>query len=188
MANTNKLMDIMAKIKEAKQKEKQLRDERKALSNIAITEYTDGLSPEAKAAEIQQAAEIVKTAEAKLAAAKIQYKRVTQEALAQYKKTKSEVSQDYKFSKEILNFVTHKQNHSLPKRKQDFVFSGKTMIYKREGIKDIAVDISKENWKITFTSELAKQGINGNDRVAANVIYIAGVKLAEEINAGRIKL
>src|SRR4030042_1045865 len=177
MANTDKLMDLMAKIKEAKQKEKQIREERKALSNIAITEYTDGLSPEAKAEQIKQAEQIVKQAKQKLENAK-----------ALYKQTVREVKADMTFSKEILNFVTHKQNHSLPKRKQDFVFSGKMMTYKRDGIKNIEVDISKPNWKTAFTAELAKQGINGDDRVSANAVYTAGVKLAEEISAGKIKI
>ncbi len=176
MANT-KLVELMAKIKEAKNKEKEIREERKALSNIAIIEYCDGLSPEAKAEQIKQAEQIVKTASQKLENAK-----------ALYKQTIKEVKADMQFSKEILNFVSHKQNHSLPRREQHFVFSGKTMTYKRDGIKDIQIDISKANWKTTFTSELAKQGINGDDRVAANVVYIAGVKLANEISSERIKI
>jgi hypothetical protein len=87
------------------------------------------------------------------------------------------VKEDVSFAKEILAFVNYKQNYSLKKVVNQISVEGNTLHFRREGIKDITVDISKADWQQTFKAELAKQGINGENRIADNIVYKASLMI-----------
>lgn len=164
------IAELLQEAKELKQKEIALKQEMKAKKTAIAVEYADNLSPEAKQKQIAEAEAILNTAKQKAFALKIAFKSAM-------KQIKSDVS----FAKEILDFVNYKQNASLPKQKNSFVINGKILTFKREGIKDIAIDISNANWQKNFKAELAKQGINGDDRVADNIVYKAQCLLKSNI-------
>ena len=156
------LQEALQKVKEAKLKEKQLREERKAQQKVLAVEYTDNLSADEKQKQIAEAEKILNTANANAETIKQQYKTAM-------KKVKNDVV----LAREILSFVNYKQTHSLPHQKNSFVVNGKILTFKRDGIKDITIDISKGNWQQVMKQELAKQGINGDNRVADNIVYKA---------------
>lgn len=156
------IAELLQEAKLLKQKEVELKAQMKAQKAVIAVEYADNLSPEAKAQQIADAKRILNTAKQKVFDLKAGFK-------AAMKKVREEVS----FANEILEFVNYKQNYSLPKHKNIFALEGKILTFQREGIKDIAIDVTKTDWQKTLKEELKKQGINGNDRVADNICYKA---------------
>lgn len=136
----------------------------KAQKQIIAVEYADNLSPEAKQTQITEAEQILNTA-----------KQKAEDLKAQFKTAMKKVKEDVTFAKEILNFVNYKQNHSLKKAVNQITVEGNVLHFRREGIKDIAINISKANWQSAFKAELAKQGINGENRIADNIVYKASL-------------
>ncbi|HDZ77122.1 MAG TPA: hypothetical protein ENH41_03465 [Candidatus Omnitrophica bacterium] len=145
-----------------KQQQKELNAKLKAKKQAIATEYMDNLSPEAKAQQIAEAEAILNTAKAE-----------TIKAKDTFKATMLGIKERVKFSKSILDFVNYKIHNGLPKVNNQYVVNENILTFHREGIKDIAIDISKADWQKVFKAELKKQGINGNDRVADNIIYKA---------------
>lgn len=160
------IAELLAEAKQLKQKEAQIKAELKAQKQIIAVEYADNLSPEAKAQQIKDAEAILNTAKTKALDLKSQFK-------AAMKKVKEDVT----FAREILAFVNYKQTHSLKKAINQMVIEGNVLKFSREGIKDITIDISKADWQKTFKAELAKQGINGDNRIADNIVYKASLMI-----------
>jgi hypothetical protein len=156
------IAELLNEAKALKQQEAELKARMKAQKQVLATEYVDGLSETEKQKQIADAEKILETAKAEAIKAKETYKSAM-------KQIKSNVS----FAKDILAFVNHKQTHSLPKQKNSFAINGNLLTFNREGIKQITIDISKANWQQNFKQELKKQGINGNDRIADNIVYKA---------------
>ena len=172
------IAELLQEAKQLRNQERELKARMKAQKSILITEYQDNLSPEVKQTQIADAEKILNSVKANC-------ERLTTEYKIAIRKEKDKAL----FAKEILDFVNYKANHSLPKRKQSFAFTAdKKLHYLRDGIKEIVIDISKANWKAVFKQELAKQGIDGDNRIADNVVWTAGIKLAEEIANGKIKI
>ncbi len=165
------ILELLEEAKQLKQKEKDIKAEMKKQKQIIATEYSDCLSPEAKQKQIAQAEGILNSAKEKAITLRNEFK-------ASMKEIKEGVS----LAKEILSFVNHKQSNSLQHRKQEFILVDNILTLKRDGIKDITIDVSKANWQKSFKAELAKQGINGNDRVADNIVYKASLLVKGNIN------
>lgn len=157
------ISELLQAAKELKRQEAEIKSKMKAQKHILATEYADNMSDEAKRQQIAEAEKILNTA-------KTQYAALKEEFKARAKKIKEEVS----FAKEILAFVHYKQAHSLPKAKNMFSISGTALTFKREGLKDITVDISKADWQRVFKDALKAQGLTDQDRTADNIVYKAG--------------
>lgn len=170
MANKKSIAELLAEAKQLREAERKLKAEMKAKKSAIAVEYADNLPTEEKQKQIKSAEEILNTAKAKAEYLKEQFK-------AEMKKVKEDVA----FAKEILAFVNYKQIHSLPKQKNSFSVNGNVLKFQKEGIKEITIDISKANWQQEFKKELAKQGINGENRIADNIVYKA--KLLIESNS-----
>lgn len=162
------IAELLTEAKVLREAMTKLKAENKAKKTAIAVEYADGLSEVEKTKQIAEAEKILNTAKEKAIALKIQFK-------ANMKAIKSDVA----FAKEILNFVNYKQNNSLPKQKNSFVVNGITLTFKREGIKDITIDISRKDWQKNLKRELALQGINGENRIADNIVY----KASQLVNA-----
>lgn len=160
-------IDIKKALQEAnalKDKEKKIKAEMKAQKQVIATQYADGLSDVEKEKQIKEAENIL---------AKAQQDR--EKAKATFKTTMKEIKEAVAFAKQILDFVNYKQTHSLPKVKNQFSISENTLTLKREGIKDITINIKDVNWQKVLKAKLKEQGINGNDRVADNIVYKASL-------------
>lgn len=160
------ITELLAEAKALKQKEIEIKQAMKAQKQTIAIEYADCLNPEEKQKQIAEAEKILNEAKQKAISAKMQFKQTMQK-----------IRGDVSFAKEILEFVNHKQSNSLPKQKNSFVLIDNTLKFNREGIKEIAIDTLKENWSKTLKEELRKQGINGNDRVADNIVWKAQKQL-----------
>ena len=168
----------------AKQKEKEIKAAMKKQQQIIIREFKDGLSAEDKAAQIATAEELLIKSKDAAKIAQIAYD-IAKDA---YNVEMNRIKADTTLATEILKFVNWQQSASLPKVSiQSYIFEGNNFVFKREGLKDITIDITKNNWKKEFEKALALQGINGKDRIAANLVYTAGLKLAEELAARKTK-
>jgi len=154
------IAELLNEAKALKQKELAIKQEMKQQKQIIASEYVDNLSTEEKQKQIADAEKILNTAKQKAISLK-----------EEYKKAMKQIKNDVAFAKEILAFVNYKQNNSFKKIKNQKRIEGNFLIFNREGIKEIRIDISKSNWEKTFKEELKKQGINGNDRIADNIVY-----------------
>lgn len=160
------IAELLAEAKQLKQRQIEANKQYKAQKQIIAVEYADNLSPEAKQKQIADAEAILNTA-----------KRKSEELKAQFKTAMRKVKEDVSFAKEILAFVNYKQTHSLKKAINQITVEGNALHFRREGLKDITVDISKANWQKTFKEELAKQGIDGENRIADNIVYKASLMI-----------
>ena len=175
---------LVSQAQAAKQKEKEIKAAMKAQQQIIIREFKDNLSAEDKAAQIATAEELL--AKAKIAAevAQQEYDIVKNK----YDIEMNRIKADTTLATEILKFVNWQQSASLPKVSiQSYTFEGNSFVFKREGLKDITIDITKTTWKTDFKKALSLQGINGDNRIADNLVYTAGLKLAEELAARKNK-
>jgi hypothetical protein len=161
------IVELLAEAKALKQKEIAIKAEMKAQKKVIAVEYADNLSAEEKQKQIAEAEKILNTA--KQSAISLREK---------FKTDMKKIRNDVAFAKEILAFVNYKQGNSLPKEKNSFVIEKNVLRFNREGIKEILVDVSKANWKQIFKEALKQQGINGENRVADNIIYKATQLLA----------
>jgi hypothetical protein len=164
------IAELLQEAKALKQKEIAIKQEMRNQKKAIAVEYADNLSAEEKQKQIADAEKI-------LASAKMEMEKLRIEFKTKAKEIKSNVS----FAKSILDFVNYKQNNSLKKEKNSFVVNGNVLKFNREGINEIAIDISKANWQKNFKEELKKQGINGENRIADNTVYKA--KLLIESNS-----
>lgn len=158
------IAELLVEAKQLRIKEKELKAQMKAQKQIIAVEYADNLSPEAKQKQIADAEAILGNANHKAL-----------ELRKEFKAAMKQVKEDVAFAKEILAFVNYKQTHSLKKAVNQITVEGNILHFRREGLKDITVDISKANWQQTFKAELAKQGINGENRIADNIVYKASL-------------
>ncbi len=156
------ITELLLEATQLRQREKEIKAQMKAQKQVIAIEYADNLSPEAKAKQIAEAEAILKTAEQKAQALKAQF-------IVDIGLVRDEVS----FAREILEFVNYKHNNSLPKRVNEMVIEGHTLSLKREGLTEIKIDVSKADWRQTFKAELKKKGINGDDRIADNLVFKA---------------
>ncbi len=156
------IAELLTEAKALKEKQKQINAEMKAKKTAIATEYIDNMPEAEKQKQISDAEKILTTAKQELITAKEKYK-------VEVKRIK----ESFIFAKSILDFVNYKSNYSLPKVKNQFRIEKNILTFKREGIKDILIDVSKTNWEKTFKEELKKQGINGDNRIADNIIYKA---------------
>lgn len=166
-------IDIRKALKEAsdlKIKEKALKAEMKAKKEVIAKEYADGLDDKTKAEQIKQAEDILAKAG-----------KDKETARAVFKSALMKIREDVAFAKQILDFVNYKQGASLPHVKNQFAIVDNMLTLKRDGIKDISVDISNADWQKNFKAELKKQGINGDDRVADNIVYKASLLVKSNI-------
>ncbi len=161
---------MLQKAKELKAKETELKQAMKLQKQAIATEYCDNLPEAEKQKQIAEAEKILTTAKEKATLLKIEFK-----------KAMKQIKENVSFAKEILNFVNYKQSNSLPKQTNSFVVNGKVLKFNREGIKEITVDISNANWQKNFKEELKKQGINGENRIADNIVYKASQLIKSNI-------
>lgn len=169
------IAELLAEAKQLRQKEKELKAQMKAQKQIIAVEYADNLNPEAKQKQIADAEAILTTA-----------KQKAEELNAQFKTAMKKIKEDVAFAKEILAFVNYKQNHSLKRVNKRLVFEGSFFQFSREGINTITIDWSQPNWKRIFKDELAKQGLNGNNRIADNIVYDVGLEVAGEVERRKV--
>lgn len=167
MAN---LIDLLKQSQELKRKQKELKAEMKSQKMALAVEFTSSVSPEMQSEQIARAEKILQVVKGKARILRWKFKD-------DMKKLREEAGT----AKEILSLVNHEQTHGLPKRKQSMSHQGNTLIYQREGLKEIRIDTSKENWRATLKEELKKQGINGDNRIADNILYDAKVYIEEKI-------
>jgi len=165
------LAEMLAEVKALEAKERELKAAMREKKRIAAVEYADNLSPEEKQKQIAEAEAILATAT-----------KDTAKAKATFKESMLGIRERVSFAKEILAFVAWKQSASLPKVKNSITIEKNVLRFNREGLKEIAVDVSLPNWQGTFKAELAKQGINGVDRVADNIVYKAHTMLAANVS------
>lgn len=156
------IAELLVEAKQLKQRQIEANKQYKAQKQIIAVEYADNLSPEAKQKQITEAEAILNSAKTKAGLLK-----------ADFKTAMKQIKENVAFAKEILAFVNYKQNHSLKKAVNQITVEGNVLHFRREGINDITVDISKANWQKAFKDELAKQGINGDNRIADNIVYKA---------------
>ena len=156
------IAELLAEAKQLREAEAKIKAEMKAKKTAIAVEYADNLPEAEKQKQIAEAEKILNTAKQKAIDLKIAFKSAMKQ-----------IKNDFAFAKEILAFVNYKQGNSLPKTKNSFRIEKNLLTFNREGIKEITIDISKANWQKTFKEELKKQGINGNDRIADNIIYKA---------------
>jgi hypothetical protein len=161
------IAELLAEAKELKEAQKKLNAEMKAKKAAIAVEYVDNLPEAEKQKQIAEAEKILTTAKEKAIALKLQFKNAMRQ-----------IKNDVSFAKEILDFVNYKSKNSLPKTKNSFRIEKNILYFNREGIKEITIDVSKSNWQKVFTEALKLQGINGENRVAANIVYKASQLLA----------
>lgn len=169
-----KLMELLAesrKIQETIRKQKEELKERKV---AMATEYTKNFTTEEKAQE-------VKNCETIFLNAKKEYDEKRKNILSQLKNEKILYKEKILFAKERMFFLSGVVKNSLQKTKNSFRIEKNLLYFNREGIKEITIDISKVNWEKNFKQELAKQGINGDDRIADNIVYKAQCLLKSNI-------
>ena len=164
------IAELLTEAKELKQKEIALKAEMKSKKIAIASEYTDNLSEEEKQKQIAGAEKILETAKQKAIEAKMLFKN-----------SMKTIRSDVAFAKEILDFVNYKQKNSLPKTKNSFRIEKNFLLFNREGIAEIKIDVSNANWQSVFKAELKKQGINGENRIADNIIYKASQLLKSNI-------
>jgi hypothetical protein len=161
MAKLN-IAEMLQKAKVLKEQEAKIKAELKAQKTAIATEYVDNMPEAEKQKQIAEAEKILNSVKQKAIALKETFKNGMKALKA-----------EKQYAKEILDFVNYKQNHSLPKAKNQFRIEKSNLLFNREGINQITIDISKANWKETFKAELKKQGINGENRIADNIVYKA---------------
>jgi len=164
------ITELLQEAKALKQKEIELKAQMKEQKRIIATEYVDGMPEAEKAKQIAEAEGILNNA-----------KQSALKAKTIFKASMSKIREEVHLAKEILEFVNYKQTSSLPKSKNSFVFEGNSLRFNREGIKEIIIDVSKVTWQQDFKAALKLQGINGEDRVADNIIYKASIMLKANI-------
>ena len=169
MANKIDIVSMLAKAKELKLKEIALKAEMKAQKTAIATEYIDNMPEAEKQKQIAEAEKILENVKQKAIALKNTFK----EGMKALKAEKL-------LAKDILDFVNYKQNHSLPKAKNQFRIEKNFLHFNREGITEIVIDIAKSDWQHNFKVELKKQGINGENRIADNIVYKASQLLATQ--------
>jgi len=162
MEKKQSIAELLLKAKELKRQESEAKARYKAQKSAIATEYTSGMDEKTKQAQIIDAEKILGDAKNKA----IALRNV-------FKESMKAIRNDVAFAKEILSFVGYKQTHSLQKVKNQFFVSNGKLTVKREGIKDITVDVTVADWQAILKKELRKQGINGDDRVADNIVYKA---------------
>ena len=158
------IAELLKESQELKRKEAELKAQMKEKRKIIAKEYIDNMPEEEKQKQIAEAETILLNARKKVETLK-----------SKFKAELNEIKSSTVMAKEILAFVNYKQNHSLPKTKNSFSINGNILTFTREGIKDIAVDITNASWQKVFKQELAKQGINGENRIADNIVYKASL-------------
>ena len=156
------IAELLQEAKALREQEKKIKAEMKAKKTAIAVEYADDLNPEQKQKQISDAEKILNTAKENAVTLK-----------ENFKVAMKKIKEDVAFAKEILAFVNYKQKNGFAKTKNSFVVSGNVLTFNREGIKEITIDVSKANWQKVFKQELAKQGINGDDRIADNIVYKA---------------
>lgn len=159
---TKTITELLQQANELKQKERDIKQQLKAQKQAIATEYIDNMDEATKQKQITEAQKILETAKQKAQSLKDNFK-------AQMKQIKKDVS----LAKELLEWVNYKQGHSLPKVKNQYFVNANMMTFRRAGIKDISIDVTKTNWEKALKQELAKQGINGENRIADNIVYTA---------------
>jgi len=164
------IAELLQEAKQLREQESKIKVEMKAKKAAIAIEYADNLPAEEKQKQIAEAEKILTSAKAKAGLLKEQFK-IAMKAI------KSDVA----FAKEILAFVNYKQNNSLPHQKNSFVVEKNLLKFNRDGIKEIVIDISKANWQKEFKAKLALQGINGDDRIADNIVYKASQLIKSNI-------
>ena len=162
MAQQKNVMELLAQAKDLKAKAKAINQELKQKKIALATEYTSNMTEAQKQEAIQRAETLLQEAKKKATLYRNEYKE----------KIKT-LRTDVATAKEILAFVNHTQKNGLPKVKNQFRIEKNLLSFKREGINDIIIDVSKANWQQTFKAELKKQGINGDNRIADNIVYKA---------------
>lgn len=168
---TKTIAEMLAKAKELKAKEIALKQEMKQQKTAICTEYIDNMPEAEKQKQIAEAEKILENVKQKA----MELKNAFKQGIKALKAEKL-------FAKEILEFVNYKQQNSLKKVKNMFRIEKNILLFNHEGITEIAIDISKANWQEIFKVELKKQGINGENRIADNIIYKAKLLLeAKEI-------
>jgi hypothetical protein len=170
MVNKKTIAELLQEAKALKQKEIAIKNEMKNAKKAIALEYADGMPEEVKQKQIAEAESILNSAKEKAIIAKMQFKQAM-------KAIKEEVT----MAKEILSFVNYKQQNSLPKTKNSFRIEKNMLYFNREGIKEITIDVSKANWEQNFKAELKKQGINGENRIADNIVYKAQTLLKSNV-------
>jgi hypothetical protein len=166
MAQLN-IAEMLKKAKALKEQEAKIKAELKQQKNAIATEYIDNMPEAEKQKQIAEAEKILENVKQKALALKNTFK----EGIKALKAEKQ-------FAKDILDFVNYKQNHSLPKVKNQFRIEKNILLFNREGITEIRIDISKTDWQHNFKAELKKQGINGENRIADNIVYKASQLLS----------
>lgn len=161
-------IDLNAMLKDTKDLEFFIQQKRKELQEkktLIATEYTQNLTEPEKQSEI---------AKLKKSIDDLQGKRNS--AINEFKNKMRDIKGDAKVLKERLDLLNYIGRKSLPKKKWDYNTDNLPMfVLSGESIKDITVDTNKANWKVTLKEALKLQGINGEDRVADNVVYKAGI-------------
>jgi hypothetical protein len=165
------IAELLQEAKALKQKEIAIKNEMKNAKKAIALEYADGMPEEVKQKQIAEAEAILNNAKVNALKAKDLFKF-----------TMRGIKDDVTMAKEILSFVNYKQTNSLPKTKNSFRIEKKMLYFNREGIKEIVVDISKANWEKIFKEELKKQGINGENRIADNIVYKAQTLLKSNVS------
>lgn len=156
MAN---IQELMEKANELKAKQKAINAEMKQQKITIAKEYVDGLSESDKAKQIAKAENILLTARVKADKLK-----------ATFMQDMIQVKADVTLAKDILEFVGYKSEHSMPKVKNAYIVNGMQATFKREGLETITIEL-KDGWEKSLKVELKKQGINGHDRVADNIVW-----------------
>jgi hypothetical protein len=167
------IAEMLAKAKELKQKELAIKQELKQQKNAIATEYCDNLPEAEKQKQIAEAEKILENVKQKAFALKETFKNGI-------KALKAEKI----LAREILEFVNYKQYNSLPKVKNQFTINKNILTFNREGITEIKIDIANANWQSNFKAELKKQGINGENRIADNIVY----KATQLLEANKIEV
>jgi len=155
------IQELLQKATELKEKQKSIRAEMREAKKVIATEFTQGLSEVDKQKQIKEAEKII-----------AEVKQKVQEYRNEYKQKINSLREKFTLAKNILQFVNYEQK-ALPKVKNQFLIEGKILTIKREGIPEIKIDITKANWQQTAKAELKKYGINGENRIADNIIYKA---------------
>jgi len=156
MAN---IKELLLQAKQLKEKQKALNAEMKQKKSTIAKEYQDGLSEADKNQQIKDAEKI-------LSDVKIMKDKLRLEFRQKISELKVKVS----LAKDILAFVNYKNTHTLGKVKNAYVVDDKTATFKRAGLQDITFNIVN-GWEKNLKTALKKQGINGDDRVADNIVY-----------------
>jgi DNA integrity scanning protein DisA with diadenylate cyclase activity len=161
------IAELLQEANQLKIQQTELNAKMKAQKSAIATEYCDNIPEAEKQKQIAEAEKILNTAKEKSLFLK-----------AEFKKQLKEIKNSVAFAKEILDFVNYKQKNSLPKIKNQFRIEKNFLTFNREGITEIKIDISKNDWQKNFKAELKNQGINGENRIADNIVYKATQLLA----------